>query len=242
MMGAVGWGGARCLPSGTVASLQHRKSRANSHSAGEPGAARFPQTQPIGTRSWGQSPCSLGKAAGPLPKLSCCPCLRGHPRGCQALGAQCTEGPAGALPGTAATKPPFFPQQLPRQPRHGGTWAPRPHAGMGTHMCPHCRPWRMRGRFRRHSRHSHKQDGRGPHGLTSPLRPMSPSTALRRSHELMAQECTRGCASKQPPPHARPGRSLPRRGAGGGHGALCLANHLPPWAPPGAMGGACCMP
>lgn len=73
--GAVRWGGTPCLPSGTVASLQHRQSRTDSHSVQEPGAApsppkhsprgvqpRTPQSQPSGARL----PLATGAGDSPL--------------------------------------------------------------------------------------------------------------------------------------------------------------------------------
>lgn len=59
-----------------------------------------------------------------------------------------------------------------------------------------------------------------------PPAPCRAAAGPAHSHELMAQECTHGrrqtAARKQPPPHAGPGRSPPRRGAGGGHGACSV--------------------
>lgn len=139
-----------------------------------PGTALRNEAVP-GRRGWGRSPGPPGGT--PTQALLLSPSL-GAPTpphaGCQALSAQWIEGPARAPPGTSATKLLFFPRQLLPWPRRGGTRGWRPRTGTGTHALPRRSPRGMRGRFRRRSRHGGRQDGRGPRGLTSPLRPMSP--------------------------------------------------------------------
>lgn len=205
------------------------------------GAAPYPPITALGSkaapghRGWGQSPgAPREKAAGHPPEPCRCSHLGErlrHPMpGARRRVHNAQREPAGAPPGTAATKPPFFPGQLPPRPRCGGTRGQRPHTGTGTHTLPRRSSRRMRGRFRRCSRHGRRQDGRGPRGLTSPLRPYVPqhramlwpglSTAMnswpRNVHEAAAAAAA---TSKQLPPRVAPGHSLPRHGMDGGHGA-----------------------
>lgn len=250
--GVVRWRGTPCLPSGTVVSLQHRQSRTDGHSVQEPGAAPSPPNtalggcspvppkhspqeqgcpwpQGLGTVPW----CPPGEGSGtPTRALPLLP-SRGAPSpphaGCQAPGAQCTEGTGRCSARHRRHKATLLPPTAAAPARCGGTRGQRPHAGTGTHTLPRRSSRRMRGRFRRCSRHGRRQDGRGPRGLTSPLRPYVPqhramlwpglSTAMnswpRNVHEAAAAAAT----SKQPPPRVAPGRSLPRHGVDGGHGA-----------------------
>lgn len=240
--GAARWGGQCCLPSGTVASLQHRQSRANGHSAGEPGAVPSPQKhspreqgcpwpQGLGTvprssqgRQWDPHPSpAAALVSGGAHAAPRCPTLP-H-AGCQAPGAQCTEGPAGALPGTAATKPPFFLRQLPPQPRcgtetphrHGDPRASPPLSPEDAEPLPPALVAGLEAGWARAPRPDVTAPAHVPQRCAMP-RP-GPRAAMnswpRNAHEAAA-------ASKQPPPHIEPSHLLPRRGAGGGHAACSV--------------------
>lgn len=195
-----------------VASLQEGQSRTQGHSGSlwkthppqtQPpgGTALKPQTQPSGTRP--------GRAVGPdLSPAAAAPVLGGTRSGCQALGTQCTEEQPG-FTRHCHHKAALHPLAAAAWPCCGGTRGQTPPRGTGTHTLPCHSPSPSQGdEDIEHFRGTVGGRMGAGRGLTSPRQPVAPITPRTRSHELMAQECTRGCQT-EPPPRVGPALGQP---------------------------------